>query len=82
MLRMSAAEDEGTAQEGPEKMTLLSEIAASLIKARRGMKDKFESLPDRRKRYVLGRGLVHFAHLIEVQYEEHCQRTKQGRRKP
>lgn len=82
MFGVPAAADEGTARKGREKMTLLSELAACIIRARPGMKDKFESLPDRRKRYVLGRGLVHFAHLIEVQYEEHCQRTKQGRRRP
>lgn len=80
---MSPVENANAVREAKAQstMTFLSEIAASIIKARPGMKGKFEALPERRQRYVLGHGLAHFAHLIEVQYEEHCQRTRMGRKR-
>lgn len=54
-------------------MTLLSELAACVIKARPEKKRKFDELPERRRRWVIGRGIMHIAHLIDVQHEEYCQ---------
>lgn len=60
-------------------MTLLSKIAASVIGARPDKKRKFDELPARRQRYVVGHTLKHMARLIDLEYEEHCQRTRKRR---
>ncbi len=81
MFGVPAAADEGTARKGREKMTLLSELAACIIRARPGMKEKFEALPDRRRKCIDRRALTYLANLISAEYEEHCQRTLKRRRK-
>jgi len=81
MFGVSAAEDAGAARKGHEKMTLLSELAACIIKARPGMKGKYEALPDRRRRLIDRRALTYLANLISAEYEEHCQRTLKRRKR-
>lgn len=57
-------------------MTLLSELGACLFKARPGLKEWYEALPDARRHKVDRKVIRYLTDLVAAEYAAHLERSK------